>query len=62
LEDEVFIIAHVHQHVVSELQQGARTGTVFVIIAVLLNLVMLGISSGVATLRTERQRRCWGCS
>jgi len=43
------MIERVHQHIVSELQQGARTDTVFVLIAVLLNLLMLGISSGVAT-------------
>ncbi|HUX16863.1 MAG TPA: hypothetical protein VMW52_10355 [Phycisphaerae bacterium] len=42
------MIDRVHQHIVSELQQGARTDTVFVLIAVLLNLVMLGISSGIA--------------
>ena len=42
------MIDRVHQHIVSELQQGARTDTIFVVIAVLLNLVMLGISSGIA--------------
>ena len=42
------MIDRVHQHIVSELQQGARTDTVFVVIAVLLNLVMLAISSGIA--------------
>ncbi len=38
-------INRVHQHIVSELQQGARTDTLFVVIAVLL---MLAISSGIA--------------
>jgi len=42
------MIDRVHQHIVSELQQGARTDTIFVVIAVLLNLLMLGISSGIA--------------
>jgi len=42
------MIDRVHEHIVSELQQGARTDTVFVVIAVLLNLVMLAISSGIA--------------
>ncbi len=42
------MIDRVHQHIVAELQQGARTDTVFVLIAVLLNLLMLGISSGLA--------------
>jgi hypothetical protein len=43
------MIDRVHQHIVSELQQGARTDTIFVVIAVLLNLLMLAISSGVAS-------------
>ena len=42
------MIDRVLQHIVSELRQGARTDTVFVVIAVLLNLLMLGISSGIA--------------
>jgi len=42
------MIDRVQQHIVSELQQGARTDTIFVVIAVLLNLLMLGISSGIA--------------
>jgi len=42
------MIDRLHQHIVSELQQGARTDTAFVLIAVLLNLLMLGISSGIA--------------
>ena len=42
------MIDRVHQHIVSELQQGARTDTIFVVIAVLLNLLMLAISSGIA--------------
>jgi hypothetical protein len=42
------MIDRVHQHILSELQQGARTDTIFVVVAVLLNLLMLAISSGVA--------------
>jgi len=42
------MIDHVHQHILSELQQGARTDTIFVVVAVLLNLLMLAISSGIA--------------
>ncbi len=42
------MIDRLHQHIVSELQQGTRTDTIFVIIAVLLNLLMLAISSGIA--------------
>jgi hypothetical protein len=42
------MIDRVHQHIVSELHQAARTDTIFVLIAVLLNLVMLAVSSGIA--------------
>ncbi|MGB2983288.1 MAG: hypothetical protein WBC63_05435 [Candidatus Bipolaricaulia bacterium] len=42
------MIDRVHQHILSELQQGARTDTIFVVVAVLLNLLMLAISSGIA--------------
>jgi hypothetical protein len=47
-EGRSLMIDRVHQHIISELQQGARTDTIFVVIAVLLNLLMLAISSGVA--------------
>jgi hypothetical protein len=42
------MIDRVHEHIVTELQQGARTDTVFVLIAVFLNLVMLAVSTSVA--------------
>ncbi|MGB5874517.1 MAG: hypothetical protein WBG01_01855 [Bacteroidota bacterium] len=43
------MLKEVHQHVVSELQQSARTDTVFVVTAVLFNLIVLGINWGVAS-------------
>ena len=43
------MIDKVHAHIISELQQNTRTDTVFIITAILLNLVTLGINSGVAT-------------
>ncbi len=43
------MLHEVHQHVVGELQQSARTDTVFVVTAVLFNLVVLGINWGVAS-------------
>ena len=52
------MIDRVHQHFVSELRQGTRTDTIFVVIAVLLNLLMLAISSGMDRPRTERRRPC----
>jgi hypothetical protein len=43
------MIDRVHEHIVSELQQGARTDTIFVLIAVFLNLVMLAVSTSIAS-------------
>jgi hypothetical protein len=42
------MLERVHQHIVDELQQGARTDTIFVITAVLFNLIVLGVNSAVA--------------
>jgi len=43
------MLPYVHDHIDRELQQVARTDTIFVIVAVLFNLVVLGINWGVAT-------------
>ena len=43
------MLEQIHEHVMSDLQQGARTDTVFVVTAVVFNLLMLGVNSGVAT-------------
>ncbi len=42
------MIERVHEHIISELSANTRTDTVFVIVAILLNLLTLGINSGVA--------------
>jgi len=42
------MLEQIHEHVMSDLQQGARTDTVFVVTAVVFNLFMLGVNSGVA--------------
>jgi hypothetical protein len=42
------MLERVHEHIVGELQQSARTDTIFVITAVVFNLVVLGINSAVA--------------
>jgi len=42
------MIERVHEHIVNELQQNARTDTIFVITAILLNLIALGVNSGIA--------------
>ena len=43
------MIERVHEHIIRELQQNARTDTIFILTAILLNLVTLGVNSGVAS-------------
>jgi len=42
------MIERVHEHIITELQQNARTDTIFIITAILLNLVVLAVNSIVA--------------
>ncbi len=48
------MLDQVHQHITNELQQGARTDTVFVITAILFNLLTLGINSAIASSAASR--------
>ncbi len=43
------MIKRVHEHIISELQQNARTDTIFVQTAIILNLLTLTINSLIAT-------------
>ena len=43
------MIERVHEHIISELQQNARTDTVFILTAILLNLVVLATNSIMAS-------------
>lgn len=43
------MIERVHKHILGELGTNARTDTIFVITAIILNLVTLGINSGFAS-------------
>ena len=43
------MIERVHEHIIAELQQNTRTDTVFILTAIVLNLLTLGINSGVAS-------------
>ena len=43
------MIERVHEHIISELQQNGRTDTIFIIAAILLNLLALGVNSLVAS-------------
>jgi hypothetical protein len=47
------MIERVHEHIVAELQQNARTDTIFILAAILLNLLALGVNSGVASGRDQ---------
>lgn len=42
------MLKQVHEHIVNELQQNARTDTIFVVTAIAFNLIVLGINSSVA--------------
>ncbi len=42
------MIERVHEHIITELQQNTRTDTIFIITAILLNLVTLAVNSIVA--------------
>jgi len=42
------MIERVHEHIITELQQNARTDTIFIITAILLNLVILATNSIIA--------------
>jgi len=42
------MIERVHEHIITELQQNTRTDTIFILTAILLNLLTLGINSAVA--------------
>lgn len=43
------MIEHVHDHIISELQQNTKTDTIFIISAIVLNFITLGINSGFAS-------------
>ena len=47
------MLNQVHEHIIGELRQSARTDTVFVITAIAFNLIVLGINSAVAGEATE---------
>lgn len=42
------MIERVHEHITGELQANTRTDTIFVLTGIFLNLLVLGINSGVA--------------
>jgi hypothetical protein len=51
------MLKQVHEHITDELNQGARTDTIFVITAIVFNLVVLGINSGIAGSAADTYRQ-----
>jgi len=47
------MIEKVHDHIIEELGTNTRTDTIFVITAIILNLVTLGVNSGLASSRGD---------
>ena len=45
------MIERVHEHIIAELQQNTRTDTIFILTAILLNLLALGVNSAIASER-----------
>jgi hypothetical protein len=43
------MIERVHEHIISELGANTRTDTIFVLTAIILNLISLGVNSGIAS-------------
>ena len=43
------MLSQVHDHIVSELRESSRTDTIFVLTAIVFNLIVLAINFGVAT-------------
>ena len=52
------MIERVHEHIITELQQNARTDTIFILTAILLNLLALGINSVIAA-REDKDATTW---
>jgi len=40
------MLEHIHKHITAELNQNTKTDTIFILSAILLNLITLGINSG----------------
>ncbi len=49
------MLGQVHDHVVSELGESSRTDTIFVLTAIVFNLIVLGINSAVSIGATEEE-------
>ena len=52
------MIERVHEHIITELQQNTRTDTIFILTAILLNLLALGVNSAVSS-GSNRDATTW---
>ena len=43
------MIERVHEHILNELNSNTRTDTIFILAAIILNLISLGVNSGIAS-------------
>ena len=43
------MLEKLHEHIVSELNQSSRTDTIFVVTAIIFNLIVLAVNSGIAS-------------
>ena len=53
------MIERVHKHIITELQQNTRTDTIFILTAILLNLLTLGINSAVVGASEDKSATTW---
>jgi hypothetical protein len=51
------MIEHVHNHITSELQQNTRTDIIFILSAIMLNLITLAVNAGFASGSREDQSK-----
>ena len=49
------MLGQVHDYIVRELSESSRTDTIFVLTAIVFNLIVLAINSGVSTAATEEE-------
>ena len=50
------MLERIHDHIVSELGHSSRTDTIFVVVAILFDLVVLGINSATSSAAVENRR------
>lgn len=49
------MIEKVHEHIIAELQQNTRTDTIFILTAILLNLITLAVNSAIGAVSSREQ-------